>query len=168
MATQSFVTHLESALDGTKLPWLGDTTYHVGFIRQAVRGDGVAPQYGLAVGLQRGFGLSNDVTITPILEYVHLWNNDGTPGQRQHFFTSGVEVTYGPWVGSVSHTLRRTRPQGEGAEETRDTLVQVTGGYNFENGVGLAVGYSFRDEESIGNHTVGALLTYELGIEIPK
>ena len=51
------------------------------------------------------------------------------------------------------------------AGTVRDNLFATSIGYTFkkalfENDLGVAVGYSYRNEDSIATHTVGVLLTY--------
>ncbi|MDH3233902.1 MAG: hypothetical protein OEQ29_10260 [Alphaproteobacteria bacterium] len=147
-------------LEGKKLPGLEGLTYHVSFIHQGVRG---APnERGIAVALGYEGELSG-FTIKPIIEYVHIFNADGVSDQGRNYLTTGFSIEKDGWEFALSHTFRHTRTPLAGT--VRDNLLAVSGGYTFGNGLGIALGYSFRNEDSIATHTVGVLLTYELSWE---
>jgi len=147
-------------LEGEKLPGLEGLTYHVSFIRQRVRGGPNERGVALALGYE---GELSGFTIKPIVEYVHIFNADGVSGQGRNYLTTGFSVEKDGWELALSHTFRHTHTPMAGT--VRDNLFAVSGGYKFENGLGVAVGYSLRNEDSIATHTVGVLLSYELSWE---
>lgn len=146
------------ALDGSEIPGLEGFSYHIGFIHQAVRGG--PDEQGFVASAQWEIPLGGDWKITPLVEYAHFWDADGTAGARRHFLTTSLAAEHGNWSASISHTLRNTTSPGEST--IRDNLFTVSGGYTFDNGLGIELGYSFRNEESVGTHTIGVLVTYEL------
>lgn len=144
-------------LEGEKLPGLEGLTYHVSFIRQGVRGGANERGVALALGYE---GALSGFTIKPIVEYVHIFNADGVSGQGRNYLTTGFSVAMDGWEFALSHTFRHTHTPLAGT--VRDNLFAVSGGYTFGNGLGVALGYSVRNEDSVATHTIGVLLTYEL------
>jgi len=148
-------------LEGAKIPGLEGLTYHVSFVHQDLRGGGRERGLAFALAYQAELG---GYTITPIVEFAHFIDADGVDGQRRNYLTTGVTVERGGWHVAISHTFRHTHMPSAGI--VRDNLFQVSGGYTFPDGhdlagLGIAAGYSHRNEDSIATHTVGVLLTYE-------
>jgi hypothetical protein len=144
------------ALDGEKIPGLEGLTYHVSFIHQGVRGG--PDERGIAVALGYAGELSG-FTVKPLIEYAHIFDADGVSGQSRRYLTTGFAIEKDSWEFALSHTFRHTHTPMGGT--VRDNLIATSLGYTFENGIGVAVGYSYRNEDSIATHTVGVLLTYE-------
>lgn len=144
-------------LEGEKIPGLQGLTYHVSFIHQGVRGG--PDERGLAFALGYEGELSG-YTVKPIVEHVHIFDADGVEGQRRNYLTTGFSVERDGWEFALSHTFRHTHAPMGGT--VRDNLIATSLGYTFDFGLGVAVGYSYRNEDSIATHTVGVLLTYEL------
>lgn len=151
------------ALEGEKIPGLEGLTYHASFIRQYDRSGRY--ETGFAIGLGHAFE-AGAFTISPLIEFVRMHNAEGVSGQNHNFLTTSVKVERKGWHAALSHTLRHANMPGAGT--TRDNLVQVSGGYSFENGLGIEVGWSHRNEDSIGTHTIGVLFTYELSFQAGK
>jgi hypothetical protein len=153
-------------LEGEKLPGLEGLTYHVSYIHQSVHGG--PDERGIAFALGYEAELSG-YTIKPIVEYVHFFDADGVSGQARNYLTTGVSIERNGWEFALSHTFRHTHTPMEGT--VRDNLIATSIGYTFkkalfENDLGVALGYSYRNEDSIATHTIGVLLTYELSWEL--
>lgn len=148
-------------LEGEKIPGLEGLTYHVSFIHQGVRGGPDERGIALALGYE---GELSGFTIKPIVEYVHVFDADGVSGQARNYLTTGFSIERDGWEFALSHTFRHTHVPMDGT--VRDNLIATSLGYTFNNGLGVAVGYSYRNEDSIATHTIGVLLTYELSWEI--
>jgi hypothetical protein len=149
-------------LEGKKLPALEGLSYHVSYIHQGVRGG--PSERGIALTLAYE-GELGGYTIKPLIEYVHFFNADGVSGQTRNYLTTGVSVARNGWEFTFSHTFRHTHTPMAGT--VRDDLFAVSGGYTFKNdvfknGLGVALGYSYRNEDSAATHTIGVLLTYKL------
>jgi len=153
-------------LEGEKLPGLEGLTYHVSYIHQGVRGG--PDERGIALALGYEAELSG-FTIKPIVEYVHIFDADGVSGQRRNYLTTGFSIEKDNWEFTLSHTFRHTHTPMAGT--VRDNLFATSIGYTFkkvlfENDLGVAVGYSYRNEDSIATHTVGVLLTYKFCLAV--
>ena len=127
--------------------------------RRARRVCAVGPaEQGFAAGAQWEIGLG-DIKVTPLVEYLHFWKANGVAGARRHFPTTALSAEYEGWSAAVARTLRNTSVPGAACATTQS---RFRGGYTFDNGFGIEVGYSFRNEDGVGTHTIGALLTHEL------
>lgn len=73
----------------------------------------------------------------------------------------GLGLVRGPWNAAVTGG-RRTDSQ-PGQPDTDDTFVQLSGGYDFENGIGVQAGWLRIDQAGLVTQTVGGLVSY--GIE---
>jgi hypothetical protein len=143
-------------LEGEKIPGLEGLTYHVSFIHQGVRGGPNERGLALALGYE---GELSGYKVKPIVEFVHIFDVDGVNGQGRNYLTTGFSIERNGWEFALSHTFRHTHTPMDGT--VRDNLVATSLGYTFDNGLGIALGYSYRNEDSIATHTVGVLLTYE-------
>lgn len=156
------LSSLQIALDGEDAYGVEGLQYHLAFVHQRVRGPG--NEQGLAAAVTYGIA-ADGYTITPLIEVVRFWDADGVAGQKRFYLTTSVEVERQGWTFSLSHTWRNTRlPAGAGTGH--DTLFTTSGGYAFDNGVGVAIGWSHRNEDSISTDTLGLLLSYELSFEV--
>lgn len=145
-------------LDGSELPSMPGVSYHLGVrYQQKGRGD-AGNETGFVAGMQKEFDLGNEQKIAAIFEVAHLKNQDGG-ADNASYATLGATYTTGPWNVAVSGTLRHI--DVDGGSNVKDHLLQVSGGYEFNNGVTLDVGYKNARESKIDSHTVGILLTKE-------
>lgn len=133
-------------------------SYHVSFVSQAVTG--MRSELGLALALKYEYKVG-DWTITPLIEFVNFWNVEGDRDVDRWYLTTSILVEYKQWNFSVSNTARTTRTKNAGGI-TKDNLIQVSAGYEFDFGLGVNLGYSYRNEDGGDAHTFGVLLTYEL------
>ena len=62
------------------------------------------------------------------------------------------------WNFAASYTSRNIDVAA--GVDVDDKLYQFSVGYVFENGIGIDVGYSFREEANVDTETAGALLAY--------
>ena len=143
------------ALDGSKIEWPGGAVgYHIGFARQAVQNG--ASERALALALFNEFTYRG-YAIKPLVEYVRFWNREGAAGAGTDYLTASIAIARGSWTVAVAHTIR----QFTGAGAARDALVQTSLHYAFKHGIGVAFGYSFRNDAGAGTHTLGVLLSWE-------
>jgi hypothetical protein len=153
-------------LDGGEMPLMPNLFYHLGLRHQeGGRGD-PENETGLAATLYGSFDLSPEVTVEPIVEYVHLWNGEGQAPDLD-YLTMGAALTRARW--ELALTLALRSGDGDGAEERSfdDSLLQATLGYAFTDMLALRAGYFHLDEDGSGSHGLGALLSYEVAFETP-
>lgn len=148
------------ALHGAEIASLPDLEYDVAVVHQAKgRGDD-HDEFGYAMALHGSFDVGHDIAIEPVLEYVALDNADGGPDDID-YLTGGAELLRGPWTVSLTGSWRRTASPDGGA--ISDAFVHISGGYEFESGIAVDVGYKSAEEDGVDSDTFGVLLSYELG-----
>lgn len=163
------------ALDGEEIQALPGFRYHIGGARQAVdrvndedgnplTGDEIDDEYRFAAAGEWEIEIDEDLSVTPLLEYVRFWNAEGTQDEDRDYVTAAGLVAYGPWNMAVSYTGKFV-DNPDGTDRT-DYSFQVSGGYAFDFGVTFDVGYKFDQAEDVDSHLIGALLVYELGFGI--
>jgi hypothetical protein len=157
--TEDF-SSFQVALKGEKIPGLEGLKYHLGYIHQAVKGG--PAERGFAAALMHEFP-AGPVTVAPMIEYAHFWDAGGVAGQHRDYLTTAVQAKYEQWNLAVAHTFRHA---GGADGRVRDNLVQVSAGYEVAENLTVDVGWSFRNEDSVGTHTVGVLLKYEFGFTV--
>lgn len=133
--------------------------YHVGFSALSEGSDGEDHQFGYAAGVEYNFNINEDLTATPLFEYVYLDNYEGIEGDNAHFATAAFGLEYGGWSASTAYQRRQTETSGSGQV---DYAIDLTVGYNFENGIGISGGWKHSQEEDIDSSGIGLLLSYNL------
>ncbi|MEO0962505.1 MAG: porin [Pseudomonadota bacterium] len=151
-------------LDGD-LAFIGDGIgYHLGVVSQEGGVGNPEDELGVAVALFGEFAVGEDTTVGPVVEYVHQSDAGGADEDRD-YITLGFGVTHGPWNFAVSDTIRNIDPAGGG--DADDNQIQVSGGYEFENGLTFDVGYKHLEDGGNESNTLGALLTYTIPFSAP-
>ncbi len=146
-------------LDGGKLPGLPGLSYHAAVSRQERgRGD-VADEMGYAFALYGEFPLRDGATLAPIVELVRQVNDEAGLDDVT-YVTAGVALLGGPWSIAFSGTLRAI--DAASAPDSDDSLLQVSVGYDFRNGLSVELGYKATEVDSIESDLVGALIAYEI------
>lgn len=146
------------ALDGT-LPAPTGLAYHLAFVNQAEGEGDTADERALAFALARGFK-AGDVEITPLVEYVHLWNADAVKDQSRDYVTVALGLGWQNWNTAAVYTRRDS--DFIASEDMNDSLFQLSAGYEFPFGMTVDLGWQVLVEENITSHTIGTLLAYNL------
>lgn len=140
-----------SALDGFR--------YHVGFSSLDEGDDGDENQNGYVIGAEYSFNLTESITATPLAEYAFIDNFGGVSGDEAQYITAAFALNYGGWDASVAYQHRDTET---GADDFNDFVADLTVGYTFENGIGIAGGLREAEEEGVNSSTAGILLSYAI------
>lgn len=138
---------------------------HVGYRNQAP-GDadaGFDREQGYALGANYTFPISDSVEAMVLGEWVSLRNLDGDDDDIDYLTGSLGLTIHENWNVAVSYTKRDKDVTG-GADEN-DHLFQVSGGYAFDNGISLDVGYLNTEEASEETDSLGALVAYTYSFE---
>lgn len=150
-------------LDGTVPQTVDGLRYQLGFERQRQgRGD-AKDEWGLAAALYGEFEVAEDIDIEPVVEWARIRNFDGERN-TVNYLTAGVLVYIDAWNVALSSTGRSTDPE-DGSTFT-DPLFQISGGYEFDNGISVNVGYGYVQNEDVTTHLIGALLVYDLDVSL--
>ena len=155
------------ALDGEAIPALPGFRYQLAFARQEVErvldDDGnpetdIDDEYRLSAAAEWAVEVNQQLTITPLVEFVRFWNAGGLGSEDRNYLTASALTEYGPWNLALSYTGRFI--DNDAGSDFDDFQFQVSGGYTFENGLQTDVGWKIRDEANIESQTFGAFLTY--------
>lgn len=144
------------SVDGTDVPGLEGFTWHLAYRHLSPGVGDVAAENGFVAGLAREMDLGNGVTLGLTGEVAYLANAAASADDTL-YLTSGVSLGHGPWHAELAGTLRRMDRVSVSA--TNDYLLQVSGGYEFENGLDLSMGYAHTRESGTKGHKIGFRLT---------
>lgn len=137
---------------------LDGLTTNLGYRSQA-EGDadvGTDREDGYVVGANYTFALTPEIEANVIGEWAGIRNTDGSDDETD-YYTAGLGLALGGWNVATSYTARNTEST---TADTDDNMFQVSGGYGFENGLTLDVGYLYTEESNVDSNTLGALMTY--------
>lgn len=110
------------------------------------------------VAAQYAVDITEDIAITPLVEYVRFWNGGGVKDEDRDYLTGSLLFTYQNWNLAVATTQRWTEPP-EGSS-FNDNQWQVSAGYEFDFGLTFDVGWKYLTEDGINTRTLGAFTTY--------
>jgi hypothetical protein len=110
------------------------------------------------VATEYAIGVTDDIAITPLVEYVHFWNAEGVKDESRNYLTASTLFTYQNWNLAVATTQKWVGPPDAGTYN--DNQWQVSAGYLFDFGLSLDVGWKYLTEEGINTRTIGGLASY--------
>jgi hypothetical protein len=152
-------------LDGEDMPALPGFSYNLGFRHLAAGTGDVAAENGFVAGFGQELAIGNDIELQVIGEFVYLSHAYATADDAI-YVTSGLELERGPWHGEVNGTLRNTRFAAGGSQN--DYLAQVSGGYVFENGFDVSLGYGIGRDAGATTHAIGLRLTKSFDLALGR
>lgn len=157
--TESFRSFL-FALNGEKIPGLGNLGYHVAYMRQAAgRGD-TADETSFAAAMFTSFDLGAGLTFDPLAEAVHQKNQGGVSGQDRAYLTLAGQLGWKGWNLAVAWTERDTN--NVAALNNTDTHFQLSAGYAFDFGLTVDAGWKVSEDAGVETRTLGALAKYAI------
>lgn len=141
-------------------------TLRAAFLRQGHGEGDDADQHAVEVGAAYKYDVTDALTVLPMVDWVHSWDapldlGGSLRGAEQDHLTLGIAAEHGPWFGILSGGLRLTDTPG--ADDADDSFVQVSGGYVFDFGVAVEVGWVASSVDAVDARTVGVLASY--GVE---
>lgn len=148
------------SLDGGGFSFADGLNYHVAFVHNANETTGAEDEHRFAIGGSYDVAVSENVNVTPLVEYVKFNDADGTAGQDRDYLTLALGASYKSWNAAVSGTFKETETRS--GVETQEELLQVSAGYAFESGIGLDVAYKRTRNAGVDTDVFGTLLTYGL------
>ncbi|MFC3061623.1 hypothetical protein [Paenirhodobacter populi] len=150
------LNNVSLTLDGADIAAAPGLSWHLGY-RELKPGLGdSATERGMVFGLAQALDLGNGTELTVVGEVARL-RNVGGGDDRADYATLGIGFARGPWHGEIAASTRKTRLGAGGSE--RDSLVQISGGYTWENGIDLSLGYARLSEAGAKSDTIGPRLT---------
>lgn len=152
------------ALDGTSIPGLDGLDYHLGYTQQA-KGEGdTGTLRGVVAGAQFATPVIGALAMTPLLEWAAFDNFGGVRGAGRTLWTAAVQFDYGPWQ-LVTAYAKRARSGPDGIAD-RDRSLEVSGGYNFANGLLAELGWWRVEQAGESADIFGMRLSYEFGTQL--
>ncbi len=142
-----------------------DLNYRLGLTFQDGGAGSTDDELGFAVALYGPIEVGQDLTLEPIVEYVHFENAGGVRQDRD-IFTAGASLVQGPWNLALSYSGVRSDPSGALADRDVDQF-NISAGHAFDFGVDLDIGYKFVDDEGVESHVVGFILHYAFDFAVP-
>ncbi|USG60839.1 hypothetical protein NBZ79_16905 [Sneathiella marina] len=146
------------ALDG-EFEKIAGFRYHAGFSSLAAGDDGDDRQLGYVFGLEYAVDIGEEIAVSPLVEYAYFDNAGGVKNDTAKYFTAGVAVNYENWVASTTYQRRDTETAGV---DTDDDVIDLTVGYVFDMGLGVAAAWRVAEEEDVNSKGLGVLVSYAL------
>jgi len=149
-------------LTGEDVAGIDDLTYQIGF-RHLAAADNSATgddENGYTFGGGYVFPVSEDVSMDALVEYVNIQNFEGATEDRQYIYANLVTNIYEDWNVTTGYTYRKT--EDIGLADVNDNLFQLTGGYDFGNGLTLEGGWRSSEEVGADTNIIGGLARYIL------
>lgn len=131
--------------------------YHMGFSALEEGDDGDQSQLGYVAAVQYSHKITDDVTLTPLVEYAYLDNAGGVDGDSAKYLTGSLGLEFGKWAASATYQRRDTET---GGADLNDYVAALTVGYTFDIGLGLSAAYRFAEEENVDNRGLGVRAEY--------
>ena len=143
-------------IDGSDIPGADGLFWHAGFSHLAAGVGDVSDQNGFVFGLGTERELANGLVITANGEVAFFDGAGGTLDDAT-YLVGGFSVTNGPWHGELSGTARIIDVAG--GPNVNDYIAQLSGGYEFENGIDLSAGIATWRDGGVRGQTFGLRLT---------
>jgi hypothetical protein len=116
---------------------------------------------GAAATLTYAFPVNDNLSIDLFAESAFLRDFGGVKGlDTDYYSASAIATFYTNWNLTVGGTRRHIDDNGADRD---DDLLQVSGGYDFGNGLTAEVGYRYSHEDDIDTNIGGFLLRYQTG-----
>jgi hypothetical protein len=148
------------AVDGRRLGGSTGLNYHLAY-RSLKHGDAdisADDESGYAATINYAHQINQRTDINLLLERIDIKSFDGTTQDRIYNTSSLITTIDNRWNITLSHTQRVI--DSDNASKVYDHLFQLSGGYDFANGLTLDIGWRQSDEENRSQNTLGILGRY--------
>lgn len=149
------------AIDGGEYPSLPGFRYHIGYTHLGNETANASDEGRFAIGAEYAVEINKDLTLTPLVEYVNFSDADGTNGQDRFYLTTALGAAYQNWNLGLAYTRKETDDDNAGTF-TNEEQFSVSGGYAFNSGFGIDVGWKTARNAGVDTDTFGTLLSYTL------
>lgn len=147
-------------LDGATVGGIENLSYSLGF-RHLAQGDadvGGDDEQGVVANVNYVIPFSKSLQSDVLLEFVSLDHVDGGNDDARYYTASVVNKICDDWNVTVGFTKRNTDISG--GPDANDHLLQVSGGYDFGNGLTLEAGWRNTEEAGVDTDILGGLARY--------
>ncbi len=138
-----------------------DGLYYKAAIRHLAEGDantGGDDEQGVALTLGHVVNVTDRVSVDGLVEFVDISNYDGSNDDNQYVYASAVVTIDEVWNVTAGATSRNVDYQT--GRDDDDFLFQLSGGYDFQNGLTLEAGWRETEEGNVDTTILGALARY--------
>ena len=157
--TESFESFI-LAINGEKIPFIGETGYHVSAMRQAAGRNGTEDETSLAAAIFTSVDLGSGVSFEPFVEGVRIANAGGIASEDREYLVLSGQFIWNGWNAALANTYRST--QRSNAADDRDTHFQISAGYRFAFGLSVDIGWKTVNVAHQETRTVGILAAYAI------
>ncbi len=157
--TESFNNFIV-AINGGKIPLLGEAGYHFSVMRQSAGVGVTADETSVAAAVFADIDVRQGITLTPLLEGVRIANAGGSATEDKEYVLVSGQLAWNSWNLALAHTWRSTKR--DSAAGDRDTHFQVSAGYAFDFGLSIDIGWKIVEEVEQETQTVGIKAGYTI------
>lgn len=151
------LNNVSVTLDGEAIAALPGLTYHLGYRHLSSDFEDETDEDGYVAGLTHTTEMANGVTLGLTGEIAYFSDFAGSRGDDAVYTTAGLSIAREPWHGELAGTVRKLDFGAD--DDFTDYLVQVSAGYEFENGIDISLGYANVRAEDVDAHVVGVRLS---------
>lgn len=148
------------AINGEKVPLLGETGYHFAVMRQSAGVGATTDEMSLAAAVFADIDIGHGITVTPLIEGVLITDAGGTATEDKEYLVLSGQVAWKGWNFALAHTKRVTKR--ETAADDRDSHFQISAGYAFDFGLSIDVGWKVVNEAASELRAVGVKAAYTI------
>jgi len=155
----SFVT----SLHGANVAGVENLSYHLAY-RHLGAGDadlGGRDEKGVAATVSYIIPFSDNLQSDALLEYAAINNVGGSADDVRYYTASIVNTIKQNWNVTLGYTKRDTLLNA--APDNNDHLFQLSGGYDFGNGLTLETGWKKTEVAGVDTNIIGGLARYTVG-----
>ncbi len=133
--------------------------YRLGYAKQeaGTGNEDNETRYSFSLGYEQK--ITQDINMTLVAEHMDITHLGGEEAHDRAYSTLALRLDYQKWNLGASYT--NIKNEAEEEDENHDgSILQISIGYNFDNGIALGLGYQSADQENEVTDTIGALLSY--------
>lgn len=154
------------SLDGENLGGVENLGYHLGYRSLGEQDNGANAstdsETGFAATVNYVIPVDDNLSLDVLAEYVRLRGFEGVRDSDRDYYTASVVATIDEaWNVTAGYTRRDIKNDGSGVSYD-DTLLQLTGGYDFGNGLTAEAGWRSSEEASSDTDILGFLFRYTM------
>ena len=136
-----------------------DITYYIGYAHQAVDQATQDDENRLVFGLTGTIDLTDHTTLRAMADVTDTTHFGGEPDHDRRYTTGGLELRHGQWTLAGTYTdIHNDAP--DPVEGMNGYTMQMSGGYDITDHLGVDVGYQRQDEEGEDSDRIGLLVRY--------
>lgn len=146
------------SLNGVDIGGIKNLYYKVGYRHLGEDDIGGETETGWALTLGHRYDLIPNLNGDILVEYADISNFEGGANDNSYFTASLVTTMYENWNITAAYTARDIQVPGD--RDLNDYLFQLTGGYDFQNGLTLEGGWKTTRESEEEDNILGLLARY--------